>query len=221
MAASAYFETVQKIYIAFYQRPADPAGLKYWAEQINAAGGNPNAVITAFGTSPEATALYGAVTAATIGNVIEAIYQAAFNRAADAAGKAYWTAAFNAGTITASSIALAVVQGATGGDDAIAIANKLQVANEFTRQVDGRDLTDPYFGTGSSFNATYSGDTDAQAARDILKTVTANPATVLSPSQVTEQIQNKIADAGDPIKGQTGGQIYMLTKGQECCPGPW
>lgn len=219
MAASAYFETVQKIYIAFYQRPADPAGLKYWAEQINAAGGNPNAVITAFGTSPEATALYGAVTAATIGNVIEAIYQAAFNRAADAAGKAYWTAAFNAGTITASSIALAVVQGATGGDDAIAIANKLQVANEFTRQVDGRDLTDPYFGTGSSFNATYSGDTDAQAARDILKTVTANPATVLSPSQVTEQIQNKIADAGDPIKGQTGGQIYMLTKGLDNIPG--
>ena len=50
MAASAYFETVQKIYIAFYQRPADPAGLKYWAEQIDKAGGNPNAVITAFGT---------------------------------------------------------------------------------------------------------------------------------------------------------------------------
>ena len=88
MAAAAYFETVQKIYIAFYQRPADPAGLKYWAEQINAAGGNPNAVITAFGTSPEATALYGAVNATTIGNVIEAIYQAAFNRAADAGGKA-------------------------------------------------------------------------------------------------------------------------------------
>ena len=213
MAAAAYFETVQKIYIAFYQRPADPAGLKYWAEQINAAGGNPNAVITAFGTSPEATALYGAVTAETIGDVIESIYQAAFNRPADAAGKAYWTAAFNAGTITASSIALAVVQGATGGDDAIAIANKLQVANDFTQQVDGRALTDPYFGTGSSFNATYSGDADAQAARDILKTVTANPATVLSSSQVTEQIQNKIADAGDPIKGQTGGQTYMLTKG--------
>lgn len=220
-AAAAYFETVQKIYIAFYQRPADPAGLRYWAEQINAAGGNPNAVITAFGTSPEATALYGAVTAETIGNVIEAIYQAAFNRPADAAGKAYWTAAFNAGTITASSIALAVVQGATGGDDAIAIANKLQVANEFTQQVDGRALTDTTFGQGSSssFNATYAGDADAQAARDILKTVTANPATVLSSSQVTEQIQNKIADAGDPIKGQTGGKTYMLTKGLDNIPG--
>lgn len=221
MAASAYFDTVQKIYIAFYQRPADPAGLRYWAEQIKAAGGDANAVINAFGTSPEAVALYGAVTAGTIGDVIEAIYQAAFNRAADPAGKAYWIADFNAGNITASSIALAVVQGATGGDDAVAIANKLQVANDFTQQVDGRALTDPYFGTGSSFNfnATYSGDADAQAARDILKTVTANPATVLSQSQVTEQIQNKIADAGDPIKGQTGGKTYMLTKDQDIIPG--
>ena len=30
MAAAAYFDQIQKIYIAFYQRPADPAGLRYW-----------------------------------------------------------------------------------------------------------------------------------------------------------------------------------------------
>ena len=34
MAAADYFEIVQKIYIAYYQRPADPAGLKYWADNI-------------------------------------------------------------------------------------------------------------------------------------------------------------------------------------------
>lgn len=219
MAAAAYFETVQKIYIAFYQRPADPAGLKYWADQINAAGGNANAVIAAFGEQPESIALYGAASAATIGDVIDKIYMAAFNRAADVDGKAYWVKEFNDGKITASSIALAVVQGATGGDDAITIANKLQVANNFTQQVDGRALTDAYFGTGSSFNATYKGDVDAQNARDILKTVTANPATVLSPAQVTTAIQTKIADATDPIQGQTGGQTFTLTTGIDSLTG--
>lgn len=212
MAAAAYFDTVQKIYIAFYQRPADPAGLKYWAERIDVAGGNAAAVVSAFATSPEAVALYGPINATTIGTVIDGIYMALFNKAPDAAGKQFYVDGFTAGTFTAGTIALNILNGAAN-DDAVAVANKLQVANNFTQQVDGRALTDAYFGTGTSFSATYSGDADAVAARDILKTVTSSPATVLSPSQVTEQIQSKIADAGDPINGQTGGQTFLLTTG--------
>ena len=40
MAATSYFDIVQKLYIAYYQRPADPAGLKYWADRIDAANGD-------------------------------------------------------------------------------------------------------------------------------------------------------------------------------------
>ena len=69
MAATQYFEQVQKIFIAFYQRPADPAGLKYWAQRVDAAGGDFGAVIDAFASSPEAVALYGTIDAATIGTV--------------------------------------------------------------------------------------------------------------------------------------------------------
>ncbi|TCP19832.1 DUF4214 domain-containing protein [Simplicispira metamorpha] len=210
MAAASYFDTVQKIYIAFYQRPADPAGLKYWADRIDAAGGDASAVVTAFAESAEAVALYGTIDASTIGNVIDAIYLALFNRAPDAAGKQFYVDGFIAGTFTAGSIALSVLDGAAG-DDAVAIQNKAQVANEFTQQVDGRPLNDPYFGTGSSFDVTYQGDTDAQAARDILKTVTANPASVISPSGVTTALQDSIADATDPIIGRTSGETFMLT----------
>lgn len=212
MAAAAYFDTVQKIFIAFYQRPADPAGLKYWADRIDAANGDAAAVVSAFATSPEAVALYGTIDATTIGTVIDKIYLALFNTAPDAAGKKFYVDGFTAGKFTAGTIALNILNGATN-DDAVAIANKLQVSNTFTQQVDGRALTSPYFGTGSSFNATYKGDADAQAARDILKTVTASPSTVLSPSQVTIEIQTKIADAGDPIIGQTSGQTFTLTTG--------
>ncbi len=212
MAAAQYFEQVQKIFIAFYQRPADPAGLKYWAQRVDAAGGDFGAVIDAFAASPEAVALYVAIDATTIGDVIDKLYLALFNTAPDAAGKQFYIDGFTAGTYTAGTIALNVLNGATG-DDAVAVANKVQVANNFTQQVDGRPLTDAYFGSGTSFNVTYAGDADAQAARDILKGVTFNASTVLNPSQVTEQLKAKIADATDPIIGQTGGQTFTLTNG--------
>ncbi|AVO48654.1 hypothetical protein C6568_04775 [Melaminivora suipulveris] len=210
MAAANYFDTVQKIYIAFYQRPADPAGLTYWASRIDVAGGDASAVIAEFANSPEATALYGPINSTTIGNVIDALYMALFNRAPDAAGKQFYIDEFNAGRKGAGTIALDVLAGARD-DDAVAIANKLTVANDFTEQVDGRDMADPLFGTGTSFDATYAGDADAAAARDILKAVTSNPATVLNPSQVADAIKSDIADAGDPILNQSSGQTFTLT----------
>lgn len=213
MAAAQYFEQVQKIFIAFYQRPADPAGLKYWAERVDVAGGDLGQVIDAFATSPEALGLYGAINATTIGTVIDKLYLALFNKAPDAAGKQFYVDGFTAGTFTAGTIALNVLNGATGNDK-VAVNNKVQVANDFTQQVDGRALTDAYFGTGSSFNATYSGDADTLAARDILKGITFLPSTVLSPADVTAAIQTQIANAGDPIIGQ-GGQNYTLSVNQD------
>ena len=198
MAAADYFDIVQKLYIAYYQRPADPGGLKYWADQISANGGNASTVVSAFAASPEAVALYSTVDSTTIDGVIDQIYLALFNRTPDAAGKKFYVDGFTAGTFTPGAIALDVLNGARS-DDNTAILNKVQVANLFTAQVDGRALTDADFGTGTSFQATYSGSTDAQAARDILKAVTSSPATVLSPAQVTEQIKSSIADAGDKV----------------------
>lgn len=212
MAFAAYLDAVQKIYIAFYQRPADPAGLRYWAQRMDAAGGDQAAVIDAFASSNEAKALYGEINNDTIGTVIDAIYQALYNRAPDEGGKQFYVDAFKAGKYTAGTIALNILNGASN-DDAVAIANKLGVANEFTKQVDGRALTDPEFGSGTNFNATYAGDADAVAARTILAGVTSNPASVLDASKVTVEINDKIADATDPIKGQTGGKTFMLTKG--------
>lgn len=218
MAAAQYFEQVQKIFIAFYQRPADPAGLKYWAQRVDAAGGDFGAVIDAFASSPEAIDLYGAIDATTIGTVIDSLYMALFNAAPDAAGKAFYVDGFAAGTFTAGTIALAVLNGAQN-DDLIAVQNKVQVANEFTEQVDGRSMYDAYFGTGTSFNVTYEGDTDAQAARDILKAVTFDAATVINPAQVTEVLKTQIADATDPIIGQTGGKTFTLTAGIDSLTG--
>ena len=213
MAAAQYFDQVQKIFIAFYQRPADPAGLKYWASRVDAAGGDASQVINEFATSAEATALYGTIDASSIGDVVDDIYMALFNVMPDAAGKAFYVDGFNAGTFTAGTIALAVLDGAQN-DDLIALNNKVEVANEFTQQVDGRDFTDPAFGSGTAFNATYAGNADADAAREFLATVGSNPATIPSDSAVTDIIKDEIADMGDPIlEVDTSGN--MLTVGQD------
>lgn len=218
MAVADYFDTIQKIYIAFYQRPADPAGLKYWAQRVDAANGSLAEVIDAFANSAEAAALYGEITGETIGDIVDAIYQALFNRAPDAAGKQFYVDAFNAGEITAGKIALAVLDGSQG-DDLVAINNKLAVANIFTAKVDGRPLSDAFFGTGTNFDVTYNGNDDAAAARTILAAVTSNPSTVLNESGVVAALQEKIADAGDAIGGVTSGQTFTLTAGVDSITG--
>jgi len=69
--------------------------LRYWAERLDAAGGNLEGIIDAFATSPEAISLYD-----TNGDweinvndnleaLIDAIYQALFNRALDEEGKTF------------------------------------------------------------------------------------------------------------------------------------
>lgn len=205
MAAAAYFDQIQKIYIAFYQRPADPAGLLYWAGKADDAGGDLGQIINAFAASPEANTLYGAIDASTIGGVIDSLYLALFNRAPEPAGRQFYIDSFAAGTFTPSSIALAVLVGAQERDSD-AIGHKLQVANEFTQQVDGRPLSDPAFGDGSGINASYAGSAAEAAARAILAGVTADPTTVLTPAQVTGVLQEEIAQPGDPIlDGNTGG----------------
>lgn len=212
MAAANYFDSVQKLYIAFYQRPADSGGLLYWSQRLDAAKGSLEGVVDAFATSAEANTLYGAVDKDTVGAVVDKIYQALFNRTPDEAGKKYYVDGFLAGKFTAGKIALDVLNGATN-NDLVALNNKVTVANRFTETVDGRAMTDGDFGVGTVFAATYAGDTDAQAAREILVGVTSNPATMLTAGDVAAQVQSKIADQGDAVAGQTSGKTFTLTAG--------
>lgn len=212
MAAANYFDSVQRLYIAFYQRPADSGGLLYWSQRLDAAKGSLEGVVDAFATSAEANALHGAVDKDTVGAVVDKIYQALFNRTPDEAGKKYYVDGFLAGKFTAGTIVLNVLDGASN-DDLVAINNKVTVANRFTETVDGRAMTDGDFGVGTVFAATYAGDTDVQAAREILAGVTSNPATMLTAGDVAAQVQSKIADQGDAVAGQTSGKTFTLTKG--------
>jgi len=58
-AASSYYDTVQKIYIGYYQRPADPAGLIYWANDFLKY--DLIDLIKPFASAPEPQSLYGTI----------------------------------------------------------------------------------------------------------------------------------------------------------------
>jgi hypothetical protein len=125
-------ENVQKAYIAYYGRPADPPGQEFWALRMDAAGGSLANIIVSFGNSAEFFRRYGNMTNTEL---VTAIYRQALARDPDPAGLSYYVGELQAGRRTLQSITLDVVFGATKGVDAQTIANKLYVATYFTSKV--------------------------------------------------------------------------------------
>jgi len=154
-AGSAYSnEWVQKAYVAYYGRPADPAGLAYWATRMDAERGSLASIIGVFGGSEEFDRRYGGLGLTAL---VTRIYQQTLGRDPDPAGLAYYVAELQAGRRTLQSIALDVLGGATG-TDSIVVANKLDVADHYTGKV---GVACPYGGesAGASSLALVTADT--------------------------------------------------------------
>lgn len=192
-SANNYLDTVQKIYIGYYQRPADPAGLIYWVGRLDATGGNLAEIIEAFANSDESRTLHGAINSSKISTVVNNIYYALFARDAEPAGLTYWVGEFNSGRITAASIMLNVLNGAQN-EDLKSVNNKLTAANLFAMAIDP-DLD------GKNFQVTYAGDGDVIAARNFLSLYATS---VKTPTQANTAVYIKanIANPGDSILSQ-------------------
>lgn len=137
-AMAAFEEEVQELYIAYYGRPADPDGQNYWGTRLDNAGGSLEGIVDAFGNSQEFTDRYGELTNEQL---IDALYQQAFGRDADDAGKAFYLELLDSGAKTLASIALDILNGAQNEDLTI-VENKRQVAMFHTQTMDA--LCSPY-----------------------------------------------------------------------------
>ena len=161
--ASDYEEVVQQLYIAYFGRPADPAGLANFEAQLLAAGApndiqllvqaygtNPavQALIDAFGTSSESQTLYGN---GTTDDFIDAVFQHVLNRAPQAAGLQFWEQQLGGG-LSQGNAALAIMaaalvnQTAQGQLDATLIENRIAVAEQFTASVSSENAVGAYRG---------------------------------------------------------------------------
>jgi len=160
-STSAYSRAyVQKAYVAYYGRPADPAGLNYWAARMDAEGQSLNAIIGAFGTSPEFKGRYGGL---TYTQLVTKIYQQALGRAPDQAGLDYYVAELQAGRRTLQAITLDVLNGATTAPDATVVANKLGIASYFSTEV----------ATGCPYGTEHDGVSALAGVTDLAATATA------------------------------------------------
>ncbi len=188
-------EYVHKAYIAYYQRPADPAGLKYWAERCEQEGGL-DALIDQFADSPEAERRWGTINNDTIGTVVEEVYQGLFGRPADPGGKEFYVNNFKNGTFTAGTIVLNILDGATG-EDAEDAAKKLEYSEKF---VSALDPDGDYQGP---FEAEYDED-DEEAARTLLAGIDSSSGAITA-----AQVEQDIDDYIDGDGGQTSPEFLF------------
>ncbi|MES2188287.1 MAG: DUF4214 domain-containing protein [Pseudomonadota bacterium] len=113
---------LNQLYLAYFGRPADAGGLAFYANSPVAQ------VIAGFSASPESQALYGNTFGAA---QISQIYTALFNRPAEPAGIAVWTALLANGGVSSAALALTILQSA-GNDDQLTVANKLAFTTQWT-----------------------------------------------------------------------------------------
>lgn len=144
--AADYYPVVQRLYVAYFGRPADPAGLEYYGKRYMEVGAptqlagvsqaygvnaDLTALIDSFGTSAESQALYPGDN----NTFINAIYRNLFNRDAEDAGRAFWVGHINSGAMTRANAALAIMAGAQTTD--LDLVNmKTKVAIDFTNSLD-------------------------------------------------------------------------------------
>ncbi|WP_299313367.1 DUF4214 domain-containing protein, partial [uncultured Halomonas sp.] len=157
MATQESLNQAQLLYVAYYGRPADPQGQQYWAEQIDANG--VGFILNAFGTSAEYENAFGNLSNSQL---VNNLYNQLFGRDAEPAGLQFYVGLLSSGEKTLAEIAYEIAGGAQG-DDAVALQNKLDVADAFTA---GLDTTPEILA--------YEGDAAASSARDFLAGVDAD-----------------------------------------------
>ncbi|MGQ7289364.1 DUF4214 domain-containing protein [Vreelandella venusta] len=160
MATQENLNLAQQLYVAYYGRPADAAGLQFWAEEIEANG--IDAAISAFGNSAEFTERFGDLDNEEL---VNGIYQQAFGRDADAEGLAFYTEKLESGELDLATIALTIVQNATDTDakDASALEAKVAAADKYTVAAGDKHSGEAADDYAAEFLSTVDADTDVDA----------------------------------------------------------
>jgi hypothetical protein len=154
-----YRQILQQLYIAYFGRPADPAGMAYFSTHLaaNAAptqigdyyaaysrNGTVKALMDGFADSAESRLLYPGDTSV----FVTAIYRNVLNREPDSDGLAYWVGVVDAGALSRGNAALSLMASALAGgkEDAALVRKKLVAANAFTSSLNTESRASAYDG---------------------------------------------------------------------------
>ncbi|HEU4843180.1 MAG TPA: DUF4214 domain-containing protein, partial [Burkholderiaceae bacterium] len=170
--AANYTEVAQQLYLAYFGRPADPAGLTNLTAALlaggaptsiagfkdaYASGGIVKTVLDSFGTSAESNALY----TGTDSQFISAVYQHMLGRDPLLSGLQFWTNALRNHEMSRAEAAVQIMAAAVKPDanaaDAATVAHRVTMATLFTAALD----------TPTEI-AFYQGSAVAQEVRDLI-----------------------------------------------------
>jgi hypothetical protein len=149
--ATDYKNEVQKLYVAYFSRPADVAGLNYWTGILS---GNPagyELISHTFATSPEYQAAYAGMSNA---QVVDTVYMHLFSRHAESGGLAYWTDLLNRNVISVDNVVRDVSKAAVN-QDKFAYDAKVAVAGAFTTRLDLPEEQKAYAGANNKLAIDY------------------------------------------------------------------
>ena len=195
-------DAVQRLYVAYFNRPADPIGMQLYESKLPSDRVATQAELTAIGEeffspSPEYSANFDGLSSA---QTVDKLYQNIFGRPAEADGLIYWALELDNKTITIAELATTLTYSAQG-DDALVVANRIEAANSFTQA-----LNEPSEITG------YAGPAAAASARTWLSTVGSDEA---SKDAAIAGVDTAVSDAISAGDGQAPSQTAVLTVGQD------
>ena len=199
MATSTQINAITALYVGYFDRAPDPAGLQFWIDQIDN-GREFNTIAADFAASPEAVALYPYLTTPDVSSpaaFITNIYTNLFGRAPEAEGLEFWTGVLEDGSVSVADMIEAIIMGArddadAGTFDKSVLDNKVEVGLDFALEA----------GNVAGFEF----DADAKAAAvAAVNGVTEDQATVDAAKAATDAY---VADGTVP---GTVGQTFTLT----------
>jgi len=191
MAVIDYTADIQKLYVAYFNRPADYEGLAFWNTVLNN-GSSLEFVSSTFAKSPE-------YAEQNVGKsyfqIVNQIYLNLFNREADVTGMEFWADRLKEGTFTVDQIVKVIADNASDTDakDKTTYANKVAAATAFTAELN----------TASEIIG-YSGNVANAAAKTWLSTVgtTESLNAAIAPAALQNTV-NTVAQTGLAQNGQT------------------
>lgn len=179
---------VQSLYLAYFGRPAEQAGLTYWTAQTNA---TVDQISAAFAQQPEYSNVYGSLNRV---QTIQELYTNLFNRTASDTEINYWNASQD---ITVDRLALALVNGATG-NDSVTLSNKVAISQVLTAQAGASASAQALAtaGDNAGFNTTFTGTSSQTASQEAALQFTNTRETLVNQTQFSINGNNVVNGNG-------------------------
>jgi hypothetical protein len=170
--ASSSTDLITELYVGYFNRAPDPAGLAFWSQALND-GVSFAEIANHFANSNEFIAIYPGLggDGSSYSSFVTEVYNNVLNRNPDAAGLSFWTEQLQSGAVTPASFIVEVetsVHMQLGTADAMTLANKVIVGEDYASRI-------------AAANVAF---TEA-SARGTLASVTSDPASVATGQAVT------------------------------------